>query len=239
MSEAGQSERPPTTLNCWVRAPGSWPLAPRAPACLRAAGDLPVGQIRRSFFCAALGLPALKLRKPRAPKLQFAEPIQSDLGCPVLLAKIFRFCSPSIDGFFRAVPARKRGVSRSSRTLGTECGGRFGDARRAAREADGEVVWSWRPDAGVKFSRGNLRGRRWQESPVAGESTKETVKTIARGMPGDFRCDLTYACAFYRYHGTRGNRAHRAPGIPCALCFPRAERAGQASRETRGEIANL
>jgi hypothetical protein len=25
--------------------------------------------------------------------------------------------------------------------------------------------------------------------PIAGESTKETVKTIARGMPGDFRCD--------------------------------------------------
>jgi hypothetical protein len=36
-------------------------------------------------------------------------------------------------------------------------------------------------------------------------------------MPGDFRCDLTNACAFYRYHCTRGNRAHRAPGIPCAL----------------------
>jgi hypothetical protein len=29
------------------------------------------------------------------------------------------------------------------------------------------------------------RGRRWQESPVTGESAKETVKTIARGMPGD------------------------------------------------------
>jgi hypothetical protein len=30
-----------------------------------------------------------------------------------------------------------------------------------------------------------IHGRRWQESPVAGESAKETVKTIARGMPGD------------------------------------------------------
>ena len=28
--------------------------------------------------------------------------------------------------------------------------------------------------------RGGIRGRRWQESPVTGESTKETVKTIAR-----------------------------------------------------------
>jgi len=27
------------------------------------------------------------------------------------------------------------------------------------------------------------RWRQWQESPITGESTKETVKTIARGMP--------------------------------------------------------
>jgi hypothetical protein len=25
--------------------------------------------------------------------------------------------------------------------------------------------------------------------PITEESAKETVKTIARGMPGDFRCD--------------------------------------------------
>src|SRR5205823_9605725 len=31
--------------------------------------------------------------------------------------------------------------------------------------------------------------RRWQTSPVTGKSTKETVKTIARGMPGLVRCD--------------------------------------------------
>ena len=49
-----------------------------------------------------------------------------------------------------------------------------------AHEADGEVVWSWRPDAGVKQAamlahRGLRRG---QESPVPEESAKETVKTI-------------------------------------------------------------
>ena len=43
--------------------------------------------------------------------------------------------------------------------------------------ADGEVVWSRHPDAGVK-SAGVSRGGRWQTSPVTGESTKETVKTI-------------------------------------------------------------
>jgi hypothetical protein len=95
--------------------------------------------------------------------------------------------------------------------------------------------------------RGTLRGRRWQESPVAGESTKETVKTIARGMPGDFRCDLTNACALYHYHCTRGYRAHRAPGIPCALfwagatCTTRALRAAGSrtyfSTSLRGALA--
>src|SRR6478735_7275800 len=42
------------------------------------------------------------------------------------------------------------------------------------------------------------RGRRWQKSPVTGESTKETVKTIARGMPGVSGVTVvTNARAFY------------------------------------------
>jgi hypothetical protein len=42
------------------------------------------------------------------------------------------------------------------------------------------------PDAPTLASswRRQLRWRRWQTSPVTGESAKETVKTIARGMPG-------------------------------------------------------
>src|SRR5258708_33052137 len=41
-------------------------------------------------------------------------------------------------------------------------------------------------------------------------------KTIARGMPGDFRCDRgDYTRVLSTLH-TR-LRAHRAPGIPCAL----------------------
>jgi hypothetical protein len=42
---------------------------------------------------------------------------------------------------------------------------------------------------------------------------------------------------FTFYRCTRGYRAHRAPGIPCALRYERAERTGQTSREMRGEIA--
>ena len=43
-------------------------------------------------------------------------------------------------------------------------------------------------------------------------------KTIARGMPGDFRCDRgDYARALFLLRARL--RVHRAPGIPCALCF--------------------
>src|ERR1700730_3136966 len=41
---------------------------------------------------------------------------------------------------------------------------------RMTLAADGKAVWSWRPDAGVKFA--GIRERRWQESPVTEESTK-------------------------------------------------------------------
>jgi hypothetical protein len=37
--------------------------------------------------------------------------------------------------------------------------------------ADGEVVWSWHPDAGVKLCE-DIAERRWQESPFTGESAK-------------------------------------------------------------------
>ena len=39
---------------------------------------------------------------------------------------------------------------------------------RSRVAAYGKDVWSWHPDAGVKFA--SDRGRRWQESPVAEES---------------------------------------------------------------------
>src|SRR5262249_8258119 len=52
----------------------------------------------------------------------------------------------------------------------------------SACHADGEVVWFWRPDAGAKsFAQTSLRERRrWQESPVTGKSTKETVTPSRR-----------------------------------------------------------
>jgi hypothetical protein len=41
---------------------------------------------------------------------------------------------------------------------------------------------------------------RRRESPVTGESTKETVKTIARGMPGESGCFRgDYACVLFSF----------------------------------------
>ena len=46
-----------------------------------------------------------------------------------------------------------------------------------APEADGEVVWSWLPDAGVKLALRRADDGD-KQSPVTGESTKETVKPL-------------------------------------------------------------
>ena len=87
------------------------------------------------------------------------------------------------------------------------------------------------PVAGVKFAEADparpglneplIRGRRWQKEFVTGESTKETVKTIAQGRPDDsaYTCSL-YPCAFLLH---RGPRVRWAPGLPCALCFLEGE----------------
>jgi hypothetical protein len=49
--------------------------------------------------------------------------------------------------------------------------------------ADGEVVWSWRRDPGVKLLVRPMQ-RRWQNRPLTGESTKEAVKPL-RGESRD------------------------------------------------------
>ena len=53
----------------------------------------------------------------------------------------------------------------------------------SALEADGKVVWSWRPDAGVKVAGLALRTTGAKEPGPRGERDISR-KTIARGMPG-------------------------------------------------------
>src|SRR6266496_2502596 len=77
-------------------------------------------------------------------------------------------------------------------------------------------------------------GRRWQNSMVTEESTKEAVKTIARGMPGDFRCDRgDYARVLFLFRtrgcGRSGRPAFPAPSFlgPKDSCTTRAHRAAR------------
>jgi hypothetical protein len=143
---------------------------------------------------------------------------QCDSTGPAPFAKIFLFSPDPNHLFIPCCPVPSwRGVSRSSRTLGAGCGGRGGALTNVlACGRRSRVVLTprrWRQVCEKQAS----CGRRWQTSPVTGESAKETVKTIARGMPGVFRCDRgdLLAC-FLLLHARL--RAHRAPGIPCALC---------------------
>jgi hypothetical protein len=73
---------------------------------------------------------------------------------------------PNQEGRFAVVTKRWRGMRWTQAAHG-----------RMRQLVDGEVVWSWHRDAGVKLME-TFRKRRWQESPFTGESTKEPVKTI-------------------------------------------------------------
>jgi hypothetical protein len=55
---------------------------------------------------------------------RFVEAFQSDLPCPVPFPKIFPFPLDPNHFYIPRHPVPQRGVSRSSRTLGTGCGGR-------------------------------------------------------------------------------------------------------------------
>ena len=55
-----------------------------------------------------------------------------------------------------------------------------------ALDADGEVVWSWRPDAGVKLA-GGIPQVTVARKPVHRGEREVSRKTIARGRPECFR----------------------------------------------------
>jgi hypothetical protein len=94
------------------------------------------------------------------------------------------------------------------RRTGSQPGEAFGaDGSRTAKSCG--------PDAPTLASsrRDFFRRRQRQTSPVAGESTKETVKTIARGMPDVSGATVvTNACAFY--HCARGCGRAERPAFP-------------------------
>jgi hypothetical protein len=139
------------------------------------------------------------------------------------------------------IPPHQRGVSRSSRTRGAEavdaaafCAQRdrragdepVSDHQASGREMLQRTAKSCGPDAPTLASslrscvgptglRQNLiRRRRWQKRPVTGESAKETVKTIACGNAGCFRCTRILVCFLPNAKRTRGRGCNGHPAFP-------------------------
>jgi hypothetical protein len=66
-----------------------------------------------------------------------------------------------------------------------------------------------------------IRATTVTKSPITGESTKETVKTIAQGVPECFGEPVVTTLVCFHLLHTR-LRVRRALGIPCALCLAEA-----------------
>ena len=115
----------------------------------------------------------------------------------------------------------KRGASRSSRTLGAGCGGRLEAAdetrlRRTAKSCGPGIptlMSSWRK----KLFAGD--GDKKARSPR--RSRRKPLKPFARGMPGATGVTVVTMLVCFFVFAREAAGAHRAPGIPCALCFGR------------------
>src|SRR5260370_5820620 len=87
--------------------------------------------------------PILQTTQMILPDGQFAHGRHAKIARRVNLSRAARLAEdPKSASHSQTSRLDKRGASRSSRTLGAGCGGRGGDARRAALIADGETVWS-------------------------------------------------------------------------------------------------
>jgi hypothetical protein len=117
---------------------------------------------------------------------------------------------PQINCISITVPSH-RGATRDRHGRGTGCGGRgCADNERRKSGRRSRVVLTPRRWCQV---RAKERGRWWQESPVARESAKETVKTIAQGMP-DASAEPVCSCAFFCALCTRDRGCSVHPVFP-------------------------
>ena len=133
------------------------------------------------------------------------------------------WCSQGGPSCERSTGAQTNGASTPSPKLRLAA---HGPSRALVKVAAyGEIVWSWHPLLMLSLAEAkpaqpgevavNPLGDGDKKEFVAEESTKETVKTIARGKPDDLRCTRgDYRVLTTNAHGLR---VLRAPGFPCSL----------------------
>ena len=154
-----------------------------------------------TIHLAAAMVGTLRFAHPAAPSSEPCKNSPTGKSPKVLSSpskKIFRLTRRANQGYISAVSPDKRGGSRSSRT----CGGmRWTQWPRltSVAEADGEVVWSWRPDAGVKYLQGSLHGATEAKEPGHRGEHEISRKATAQGKP-DASAEPVCSCAFSSVH---------------------------------------
>src|SRR6202011_3831665 len=132
----------------------------------------------------------------------------------------------------------ERGGSRSSRTRG---GMRWTRRRRMTNAvvADGEAVWSWRPDAGVKFSRKKLLGgdgAKKARSPGRARNKPVNHRAGKAGLPP---LNLYARVRFFVHFCTRDRGCSAHPAFPAPSCSFRGRQSTQNSGASRRENADV
>ena len=120
----------------------------------------------------------VQYRSPLRQTSNLSKPIRLMLPVQPLLQKYFPSRLTQIRSISPAVPRpEQRGVSRSSRTLGAGCGGRFQCERRTHGESGRRSRSVLIPRCWYPVQRASVVTH-GDKKPVSGETTKETVKTI-------------------------------------------------------------
>jgi hypothetical protein len=131
---------------------------------------VPAGQISSTICSGVRFARPLQACESHARKPEFVEAIQSDLPRPVVFEKIFRFAADPNQIYIPGRPTPHRGAFRDRH------GRRVRDAVDASGASDEgkclRTAKSCGPDTPTLVSsvRKVFRRRRWQKSPVTGES---------------------------------------------------------------------
>ena len=145
--------------------------------------------------------------------------------------KYFAFAVGQINSTDSRVLTHKRGASRSSRTLGAGCDGRGNSQDERCYPRTAKPCGPDAPTLASSWQAMTCR-RRWQKSPVTGESAEETVKTIVQGRSGQSGEPVVTTLVCYLLFRTRGCGCNGHPAFPAPSVF-----LGEWSVEQLGRFA--
>ena len=199
----------------------------RGSAASAAMRSVPDGRLRRALRGGTAPADAVMREKCAAPKNKVCQQFQRARTLQPRQRKYFTFAFSEFVFIYRH-PASCRGAYASSRYVEAGCDGRDGNARTSGAStsdavSDGQVVWSWHPDAdalrwrvyALSQTRRSFasRGHGGQKAGAPGR-VRSSRNTIAQGRP-DVRLVPVVTAACFLVAG--GPWVRSAPGLPCAL----------------------